>query len=705
MTATLEPTPAPHGRRAAASWALAALSACALAVAGLQLYAERTLFDADAFADRAEAAFTLPPVRDATARRLTDAVVGVRPNLITLRPLLELGSRQVVATTPFRALVRRAALDAHQAAFDQHRRQLTVQVNDTTLLLTAALRRLDPRLEERLPVRVVTRLAGIKGGLDGWLLRAAEATERVRRAAWPALVAALLLAAAAFAVAESRRATALRLGVSIALVAAMVTLGTAILPGLVAGGVTARDRPAVEAVIRIWLDPLRAWAAAAAGAGMVVALATAAVVRPLPVRATLRRVPALAAWTPRGRLGRIARAAVALAAGAALLLWPGRVLTALMVALGGLLVLAAAAELLGLAAGSQGARPERRGGGVRQGVRVSAAAGVLAALGALVAAVASSDTPVAPRLGRCNGHAALCDRPLNQVAFLGTHNSMAAAGEPGWLFAAHKDGIAQQLEDGVRALLIDTHYGYATARGVLTDLQGHSLAARAGDAADRVVATAERLRKRIAAAPQGKREIFLCHTFCELGATSGLKALRALQRFLVLHPDEVVLLSIQDETSAADTADLLRAAGLTGEIYSGDAAPPWPTLRELIDRNQRLVVFAENDHGGPSWLHAQPAVVQETPYHFGTERALDAPTSCEPNRGGTAGSLLLVNHWVDTSPAPRVTIARRVNAHDFLSRRLALCRRTRGMLANIVAVDFYTDGDAPRVVDELNGVR
>src|SRR4051812_19828647 len=35
-----------------------------------------------------------------------------------------------------------------------------------------------------------------------------------------------------------------------------------------------------------------------------------------------------------------------------------------------------------------------------------------------------------------------------------------------------------------------------------------------------------------------------------------------------------------------------------------------------------------------------------------------------PNRGGTTGSLLLVNHWVETTPAPRVTLARRVNAHD-----------------------------------------
>ena len=96
--------------------------------------------------------------------------------------------------------------------------------------------------------------------------------------------------------------------------------------------------------------------------------------------------------------------------------------------------------------------------------------------------------------------------------------------------------------------------------------------------------------------------------------------------------------------------------------------------------------------------------MQETPFHFTTPAQLAAPESCAPNRGGTVGSLFLVNHWVDTSPAPRVSIARKVNAHDFLTRRVTMCRRDRGKLPNVVAVDFYRQGDARAVVDELNGV-
>jgi hypothetical protein len=377
------------------------------------------------------------------------------------------------------------------------------------------------------------------------------------------------------------------------------------------------------------------------------------------------------------------------------------------VVLGALLVLAALAELLALAAGTIEPSAAAAGPRPRAAARVGAVALVVALGVAAVAALSDGDGAAVARVGRCNGHAALCDRRVDEVAFLATHNAMAAGDEPGWLFAAQDAGIPHQLDDGVRALMIDTHYGISTARGVYTDLSGENtnrakLVAALGEP---LVATAERLRRRVGPDPSGERQVFLCHTVCEVGATKAVEALRAVHRFLVRNPEEVVVLSIQDEISAADTAAMLRTSGLDDEVYLGHAGRPWPTLRELIDRDERVLVFAENQAGGAPWIHHQPAVVQETPFRFRTVEELEAPASCEPNRGGTAGSLLLVNHWVDTAPAPRVTIARRVNAHDFLADRVSRCRARRHMLPNLVAVDFYRQGDAARVVDELNRVR
>ena len=383
------------------------------------------------------------------------------------------------------------------------------------------------------------------------------------------------------------------------------------------------------------------------------------------------------------------RAVATIAVGAVLVLEPEAVLRLAFMADGLLLVIAGASELLRLAARPQAARLPRIG----RGIRVAVLSLLLVGGGRRRAAAGDDPEPV--RVGRCNGKAELCDRRLDQVAFVGTHNSMAADGEPGWLFAAQDAGIQAQLADGVRALLIDTHYGYATPRGVATDLTGDSKSRAKvdGEVGARFVETAQRLRARIGFTGNEPREIFLCHAFCEVGATRALEALEGVHRFLVAHPEEVLILSIEDDTNAADTAKLIRDSGLIREVYRGPVEPPWPTLRELIERNERVLVLIEEDAGDEPWMHRQDEVAQETPFHFGTPAELAAPGSCRPNRGGTAGSLLLVNHWVDTSPAPRQSIAREVNARGFLGPRLARCRSERGLVGNIVAVDFYRQGD------------
>jgi len=697
-----------RGRRAAAvSWVLAVLSAMALATAALLTYAEHTVFSSDAFADRAAATLDAQPVRDAAASRLTNAVVGVRPDLVALRPIVELGARAVVGTPQFRSLVRRAALEAHRSAFDAQARGLTFQIRDAGLLAADVVRRLSPGVADRMPTRAITRVARIKGGVQGFMLRLAEHADRARVAKWIAFAAALVLALAALLVTDSRRASVLRLGVAAAGVGVVVALAAALVPSLAADSVGSADRDAVRAALGVWLGPITAWAVAASVAGVLVALAAAAIVRPIPIMALLRGVGSTVAAPPRNGLERVLRAGIAIGAGAAMVLWPRAVLGVVIVALGALLVLAALAELLALAAGpAASAAPRPRGPGVPQALRIGTVVLLATAGVATAALLAGGEGPAVARVGRCNGHAALCDRRVDQVAFLTTHNAMAAPDEPGWLFATQDAGIPKQLDDGVRAFMIDTQYGISTARGVATRITGEntSRAKLVAEVGESFVAAAERVGRRIGRNPKGNEEVFLCHTLCEVGATKAIEALRSVHRFLVRHPEEVVVLSIQDETSAADTAEVIRASGLVDEVYLGDANRPWPTLRELIDRDERVIVLAENRAGGAPWIHHQPAVVQETPFLFRSVAALEAPTSCEPNRGGTAGSLLLINHWVDTPPAPRVTIARRVNAHDFLATRVDRCRERRGMLPNLVAVDFYRQGDAARVVDELNRV-
>ena len=103
--------------------------------------------------------------------------------------------------------------------------------------------------------------------------------------------------------------------------------------------------------------------------------------------------------------------------------------------------------------------------------RVVAATALMTLLMLVCTACGAAPHPTAT-VRSCNGSSALCSRPLNEVIFPGTHNSFAASNEPGWYFANQTYPIARQLHDGIRALLIDIHYGvYDAARGrVRTDL-------------------------------------------------------------------------------------------------------------------------------------------------------------------------------------------------------------------------------------------
>jgi hypothetical protein len=321
-------------------------------------------------------------------------------------------------------------------------------------------------------------------------------------------------------------------------------------------------------------------------------------------------------------------------------------------------------------------------------------------------------TTAAPREGPCNGRDELCDRPLDQVVLPATHNSMSAP-LPGWYSAEQDRPIAEQLDAGVRGLLIDTHYADRLPNGKYRTYFGpqakvRQLAQQDGVSPEAVDA-ALRTRDRLGFRGEGQRGMYLCHTFCELGATSLESVLDDIHDFLVARPDEVLIVINQDYVTPEDFVASVKGAGLEDLVYRGRTADPLPTLRDMIDENQRVIFLAENRAGGASWY--QPVyerITEETPYTFPKVSQLtkpsELPASCKPNRGPSEAPLFLINHWISTDPVPRPSDADKVNAYDPLLRRARECRRLREHLPNLLAVNFYARGDLFRVVDTLNGV-
>lgn len=303
-------------------------------------------------------------------------------------------------------------------------------------------------------------------------------------------------------------------------------------------------------------------------------------------------------------------------------------------------------------------------------------------LTALVVTAAAPAAANGPKT--CNGRHRLCSRHFDQVVLPATHNSMSAASLD-WRLPNQQVAMPAQLRAGVRGLLIDTHYGELRPDGV-------------------VVTDDQRVKD------VGPRDLYLCHEYCEIGASPLVPQLRKIKKFVKGHPNNVLLIDVEDYITPNAFARAMRQSGLRRHLYTGDPGPRWPKLKTLIKRRQQVVVLTEHDGGtGQSWLHrGYDGAVQETPYTFQHRMDLTDPAnweaSCVPNRGGTTGSLFLMNHWSPPTPPAQATPSdyEELNAKSVLVGRAKQCATTRGLLPTIVAVDQFSYGDLFGAVKRLN---
>lgn len=262
--------------------------------------------------------------------------------------------------------------------------------------------------------------------------------------------------------------------------------------------------------------------------------------------------------------------------------------------------------------------------------------------------VPDADPDSSPRRA-CNGSEALCNAPLDRIVFPGTHNSMASR-ENDFFAPNHEFGIAQQLEDGVRAMLLDTYFW--------------------------------------------EEEFYFCHGYCELGATLAAEGLGTIRTFLEDNPDELLVIIFQNGISPEETVEMLDAAQLTQYAMIPREAD-WPTAGELIDAGERLLMTLEFG-AGPEWLPNAWDVFVDTPYSFSSPDEF----TCEANRGSADNGLHLLNHWL-SNPLPTPELGAIANTYEQLSARVEVCRSV-GVFPNVVAVDFYATGALFEVVAELN---
>ena len=230
----------------------------------------------------------------------------------------------------------------------------------------------------------------------------------------------------------------------------------------------------------------------------------------------------------------------------------------------------------------------------------------------------------------CEGSADLCDRPYNQVSVVCTHNAMSSI-EDGFVIPTPNQrwSFLHQLDDGVRCMMLDTYMD------------------------------------------QGEPK--LCHAYCGLGATPWVPMLQSVRVWLDAHPREVLSFVLEAYISEAETQQALVDGGVFGRVYHHAAPPgsPWPTLRQLIERDQRLVIFTDDAAANGDWHLDWRAYGWETPY--------DDPTfTCVHGRGAPAAhdnQVFILNHYVLCPAGGCESNGTQYNAYLFLLPRASACWR------------------------------
>jgi hypothetical protein len=693
--------------RRVATELLISLGVVLVSLSAVLSVARRALFFPDNFADHLASSLADPRVASFAADRITDAVLKANPDLVAFRPLILATARGAVSTSSFQALVRTGARSAHASLFSERGRSVILSVPDVGILVRSALANANPALAEKVPPRVQGIVASIgTRGVDRFVVRLSQVA---RRSAWLTLAlfaSGCLVALGGVGLASSRRRALVRLGLDL-LVAGLVLL--LLMPaGRAVAGMLPHGELARTAAAGLWdafFGSLRTWGFVLGGIGIVLHAAGHSLLERFDPHASGRRLVAWLESPPGGARARLLRGLALLVAGALAIVRPGAAIAVVVVVVGGALAFVGLREIFEVALR---AVPESAGATVSRGPSARTRGAIVLTLAAVfVTAIAFIGRPPAALVhlesGACNGAPELCALRLDEVVFPTTHNAMSAADIPDWLFPQQEKSIPGQLEDGVRGLLFDVHYGIPVGSAVKTDLAS-DIGSR--DKFDKAVGkegvdAAMRIRDRLAGQQEGPRGLYLCHGFCELGAVSLVDALRAIHEFLVRNPDEVLVLGIEDYAAPQDIAAAFAESGLDGLVYRGPAGPPWPTLREMIDKRERVLVLLESDRKDVPWLHpAYAGLLQETHYHFVNPSEM----SCAPNRGGTSGSLFLMNNWIDSTPSPKPSNAAIVNAYDALLARARRCQAERGRRPNLLAVDFYRTGDLFRVARALNGV-
>ncbi len=751
-------TPNNRARRAG-SIACAVLLVFSLTIGVTAQWARMTVFDSSRFAERASQMLDSDVVRSALADEITNVIVDSGPsNLASFRTVIRAAMDPIMQTSTFRRIFRRALDTSHDYLFTRSGASAVINLSQALAVLSGSLQVTNPDVANVLPdgsQQLLVDIGDNVRNLELW-----KFTERLTEIGIGLLALSVVLGVGVVLLDRDRRRGTFRLAIAVLLSGGSMFAIALVVPPIAASFTPNGELAlATASAVILFMSDYRALALSFIVLGAVLGAFST-------LRAELggsvtfsgiweRVTGTLRDHRPESRRGRIGTAVALVIVGAAMMALNEVLVPMLVAAAGALVAFVGASQLLALVGrtgddGAEGATAVLRPRSKAPIIATMVALVAIVGLGGWVSVSRSHANQASADVRTCNGSAKLCDRTLDQVAFLGSHNAMSTSTDPGWLFFEQNRSIPAQLNLGVRALLVKTHYGIPTSLNltgaplVVTDAVAEvNVGTEAGDDSytDEQRARAKQLQTTVNLDPK-LRDVYLCHVYCEYGATKFSTALGYVRQFLTSNPDNVVIIVIGDYVSREDTLKSFRTAKLDTHLYEYDPNASMPTLGELIDSGRNVVMMSEFSGPPPAWnIHAYGSngLVQDTPFTFTKETELFTPgsprytgtatvdgpvadtvpgvdgapstftttwtglPSCAPNRGAPSSPIFQINHWVTpVGSASTIEQARVVNAYDVLMPRVRDCATQRSRFPAIIGLNFVGAGDGLKVVNDLN---
>lgn len=298
---------------------------------------------------------------------------------------------------------------------------------------------------------------------------------------------------------------------------------------------------------------------------------------------------------------------------------------------------------------------------------------------------------------------------FDEMTWLGTHNSFTNYEDAAWVVANQSHGIRKQLDRGVRALMLDTHWFPGTMSSKTCRYLGRDC---------------------------HQPGVYLCHGGTECSGVLGVNYAYSRQRldatlntvadFLVANPSEVVTIWLEDYTNGSQLRDAVNASRARNYLFKpngwivngfGPRNGQWPKIADMVTANQRLLLLTDrgrNAADDSGILYVQNYTVENYWSLTPTEIDYDLPVtlnrdlSCVSrwsNKPLSSPGLFTMNHYRDVPTLPTAIYDNQLSG--LKSRVDNYCRPAAGRDPNYIVVDFYNSPDdaAMSYVNRLNRER